>query len=128
PIYDAWPTVSHGAVLGEDFDSAQRTGTLSDEQMRRHLTEFASRSFRRPAQADEIDRLMQLIATRRQSGRSTLEAYGDGLKAVLCSPAFLYLDEPGEMRLSPYALASRLSYFLWSSLPDEKLLELSLAD
>src|SRR5256885_3165794 len=96
--------------------------------MRRHLSEFASRAFRRPAQTDEIDRFMQLIASRRQAGRSALDAYGDGLKAVLCSPAFLYLDEPGDKRLSSYALASRLSFFLWSSLPDEELLELASAD
>ena len=112
-------------LLWDSIAAEPESLPLSDEQMRRHLTEFASRAFRRPAQVEEIDRFLQLIATRRQVGRSALEAYGDGLKAVLCSPAFLYLDEPGDKRLSSYALASRLSYFLWSSLPDEELLELA---
>src|SRR5207248_3031727 len=82
--------------------------------------QFASRAYRHPAKPDEIERLMKLIAARRQTGRSPLEAYGDALKAILCSPAFLYLDESGndesggrnesgDKRLSSYALASRLS-------------------
>lgn len=125
PFYDEWPTAAQRAVLGNDFEPAARSGALNDEQMRRHLTAFASRAFRRPVQPKEIDRIMQLVASRRQTGRSALDAYGDGLKAVLCSPAFLYLDEPGDKRLSSYALASRLSYFLWSSMPDEELLALA---
>jgi hypothetical protein len=77
--------------------------------------------------------LLALIAARRDAGRLPLQAYGDALKAVLCSPACLYLDESGdkdesgEKRLSDYALASRLSYFLWSSMPDQELLDLAAA-
>ena len=63
----------------------------------------------------------------RESGRTPLEAYRDGLSAVLCSPGFLYLDEPGDTRLSAYELASRLSYFLWSSMPDQTLLDLAVS-
>ena len=62
---------------------------LRRRPMRRHLTEFTSRAYRRPARAEEIDRLLRLIAVRRESGRSPLEAYRDGLSAVLCSPGFL---------------------------------------
>jgi hypothetical protein len=124
PFYDEWPTAGQRAVLGDDFQATAQSGLLTDTHARRNLTAFASRAFRRPAQSEEVDRLVHIIASRRQAGRSALEAYGDGLKAVLCSPAFLYLDEPGEKRLSPYALASRLSYFLWSSMPDEELLDL----
>jgi hypothetical protein len=93
--------------------------------MREHLTRFASQAYRRPARTDEIDRLMELIARRLEAGRSAMEAYRDGLAAVLCAPGFLYLDEPGEKKLSPHALASRLSYFLWSSMPDERLIDLA---
>lgn len=123
PFYDTWPTAAQRAVLGDDWESVQATGKLTDETMRRHLTEFAARAYRRPVQPEEIDRLLKLIALRRESGRTPLEAYRDGLCAVLCSPAFLYLEEPGEKNLSAYALASRLSYFLWSSLPDQQLLD-----
>jgi hypothetical protein len=114
-------------VLGDDWEAASATGALSEETIRRHLTEFTARAYRRPAQTEEIDRLMRLIAVRRQAGRSTLKAYRDGLCAVLCSPGFLYLDEPGDgdTQLSAHALASRLSYFLWSSMPDQPLLDLA---
>jgi hypothetical protein len=115
-------------VLGDDWESATASGVLSEEQMRRNLARFASRAYRRPAQPEEIDRLLQLIAVRRQAGKSPLEAYADGLKAILCSPSFLYLDEADDTQLSSYALASRLSYFLWSSMPDEELLELAAQD
>lgn len=125
PFYDAWPTASQRAVLGDDWASVHATGTLSEETMRKHLIAFVSRAYRRPAEKDEIDRLLKLIAGRKQSGRTPLEAYRDGLSAVLCSPGFLYLEEPGEKNLSPHALASRLSYFLWSSMPDAELLELA---
>jgi cytochrome c553 len=125
PFYEAWPTAAQRVVLGDDWESVQATGKLTDEMMRRHLTEFAARAYRRPVQPDEVERLLKLIALRRESGRTPLEAYRDGLCAVLCSPAFLYLEEPGEKNLSAYALASRLSYFLWSSLPDQQLLDLA---
>jgi hypothetical protein len=128
PFLPSWPTAAQRAVLGADWEVASATGTLSDETIRRHLAEFTARAYRRPTQVEEIDRLMRLIALRRQSGRSPLEAYQDGLSAVLCSPGFLYLDEPGEARLSSYALASRLSYFLWSSIPDQPLLDLAASD
>lgn len=128
PLYESWPTASHRAVLGDDWESVQASGTISDDVMRKHLTAFASRAYRRPAWPEEIERLMQLIAVRRESGRSPLEAYGDGLKAVLCSPSFLYLEESADQQLSPHALASRLSYFLWSSMPDPELLALAAAD
>src|SRR5688572_9665904 len=111
--------------MGDDWETANHTGELTTEQMRRHLTQFASRAYRRPASTDEIDRLLQLIAARRDAGRKPLAAYSDGLKAVLCSPSFLYLEEPADKQLSSHALASRLSYFLWSSMPDERLLDLA---
>ncbi len=125
PFLESWPTAGQRAVLGDDWEAANATGALSEETIRRHLTEFTARAYRRPARAEEIDRLLRLIALRRESGRSPLEAYRDGLCAVLCSPGFLYLDEPGDTQLSSYALASRLSYFLWSSMPDQPLLDLA---
>ena len=96
PFLESWPTAGQRAVLGDDWEAASATGVLSEETIRRHLTEFTARAYRRPAQAEEIDRLLRLIALRRESGRSPLEAYRDGLCAVLCSPGFLYLDEPGD--------------------------------
>jgi mono/diheme cytochrome c family protein len=125
PFYDEWPTASQRAVLGDEWASIQAAGSLSENQARKHLIKFASRAYRRPATADEVQRLIDLMAVRQQAGRSPLESYSDALKAVLCSPAFLYLDEAGGGSLSDHALAARLSYFLWSSMPDERLLELA---
>lgn len=125
PIYETWPTPSQRAVLGDDWESVLQSGSLPREQMRKHLTAFASRAYRRPVGGEEIDRIMRLVAVRQEAGASALEAYSDGLKAVLCSPNFLYLDQPAMAPLSSYALASRLSYFLWSSMPDQELLDLA---
>ena len=57
-------------------------------------------------------------------GMDPLKAYQLGCQAILCSPTFLYLDL-GEGELADISLASRLSYFLWSSSPDAILLELA---
>jgi hypothetical protein len=88
---------------------------------------FADRAFRRPARDDEIDRLLQLFAMAQRRGESFERCCQVTLSAVLLSPQFLYLVEPGEPNtdrsLTDYELASRLSYFLWSTMPDEALLQ-----
>lgn len=92
---------------------------------------FLTRSFRRPPTSDEKKRYLNLF----QSQAETLPFY-DGARAVvtmaLCSPHFVFRPEPtanpkaGMSRLSEIQLASRLSYFLWSSMPDEELLSLAI--
>lgn len=127
PLLEAWPTAAQRALLGDDAEQILAQRSMSEDQMRMQLTRFLARAYRRPAQPDEVARLLQLIASRRGAGRTPLEAWGDAVQAVLCSPSFLFLDETTDEagRLTPYGLASRLSYFLWSSLPDEELLELA---
>jgi hypothetical protein len=125
PFYDEWPKAGQRDLLAGGTETALSNGALTDDQMRSALNAFASRAYRRPATDDEINRLMNIAQARRESGRSVLDAYRDALVAVLCSPAFLYLEETPSSRLSPHALASRLSYFLWSSMPDEELLTLA---
>jgi hypothetical protein len=92
------------------------------------LTAFARRAFRRPAAPAEIDSLMALIDKVRAGG-----TYDDGLKAaitaVLLSPHFLYKEETSvgvaanapPKALNAFELATRLSYFLWSTMPDDAL-------
>ncbi|HRJ08666.1 MAG TPA: DUF1592 domain-containing protein [Prosthecobacter sp.] len=115
PIVQEWPPVSQRSVLGE--------AGFEPERRREILQSFASRAYRRPATADEVDRLMRVVDTRRQAGSTPFEAMKDGLKAALCSPAFLYLADPAakEEKLSAHAFATRLSYFLWSTMPDAEL-------
>jgi PAS domain-containing protein len=91
---------------------------------RRLLEQFAERAFRRPMAADDLVDVLSLVNERLEQKYSFQEAMRIGFQAILCSPEFLFFDEaPG--RLGPHALASRLSYFLWSSLPDEQLLQLA---
>ncbi len=118
PLLTIWPPAGRQAVLGGRPFTPGRTREI--------LHQFADRAYRRPARSDEVDRLVAVVENRRQQGRQPYEALQDGLKAALCSPAFLYLVEPANAfataaELNAHALASRLSYFLWSTLPDAEL-------
>lgn len=96
------------------------------------LQPFAFRAYRRPVQPAEVDRLVRLVDRVLQTGGSFEEGIQVAVQAVLCSPHFLFrweLDSdssPAEVReLDDYEVASRLSYFLWSSMPDEELFKLA---
>lgn len=95
------------------------------------LSAFASRAYRRPASPEQVATLMKVYRTERESGRAFETAVRAALSAALVSPNFLFrsVAHPGasnpesRYRLSGYELASRLSYFLWSSMPDQPLLD-----
>lgn len=100
------------------------------EPARRILEAFSRRAFRRPVTADEIDRLMTLFDRAQERGDEFVPSLRLALKGVLISPHFLFLAEPepaehGVHLLGGVPLASKLSYFLWSSMPDEPLLKLA---
>lgn len=87
----------------------------------RLLRQFGTRAFRRPVQDADIADILSLVNAKLAQKLCFQEALKTGYQAVLCSPEFLFLQErPG--RLDDYALAARLSYFLWNSLPDDALL------
>ena len=98
------------------------------------LSAFASRAYRRPVRPEELDRLVALARRAQEAGESWTGSVKTAMKAVLISPFFLYRIEwqpdPHDAQkvadLSDFALASRLSYFLWSSMPDDRLLSLAL--
>ena len=101
-------------------------------RVRKVLETFLPRAYRRPVKKEEIDRLMvfaQLSLT--QEGESFIrpKSVYAPLRAALCSPYFLYRieqDPPeGTAPINEYELASRLSYFLWSSMPDDELFKLA---
>jgi hypothetical protein len=96
---------------------------------RQVISAFASRAFRRPATDQEVQPLLELFELADQRGESFERSIQVALTAVLVSPQFLYLVEPDEQKgnrpLTDYELASRLSYFLWSTMPDDELLELA---
>ena len=92
------------------------------------LAQFAERAYRRPLAAEEREELLAFYRLLRDEDELSHEdAMRDALASILVSPYFCYrfdlaADGPEIQPLSPYALASRLSYFLWSSMPDEELL------
>ncbi len=91
---------------------------------REAVEKFAGRAFRRPLEEGEVEPFVKLALATLEAGRPFAEAVRSGLRAVLTAPQFLILDErPG--KLDDYALAARLSYFLWSSPPDDELLRLA---
>lgn len=102
------------------------------EQTREILSRFASRAYRRPATSAEVDRLVRIVADAESRGQKYEAGIQLALQAVLASPKFLFrleLDDRPESDdprpLNEYQLASRLSYFLWSSLPDDELFALA---
>lgn len=84
------------------------------------LTTFATRAFRRPVEQAEIESYASIVDLQLQRGMSFEEAMSAGYKALLCAPDFLFIGLEGAT-VPEYALASRLSYFLWNSMPDDAL-------
>ncbi len=92
---------------------------------RRVIALFMERAYRRPVAPDEVERVLKIYRLAQDRGESYERAAQIALTTVLASPGFLFLVEPEPARedrpLTEFELASRLSYFLWSSMPDEEL-------
>lgn len=102
------------------------------EQTREILTRFASKAYRRPATVVEINRLVKLAEEVQARGEKREAGIQLAMQAALVSPKFLFrveLDDRPDSSdphgIDEYQLASRLSYFLWSSMPDEELFALA---
>ena len=125
PVTESWPTTAHQQIFfkggaGKDDSADQKLAYARDI-----LSRFATRAFRRPSQPAEIDRLLQLVEGELKAGSAFEAALKPALQAVLCSKNFIYLIEGSATapspRLNDWELAARLSYFLWSTMPDERL-------
>jgi hypothetical protein len=92
------------------------------EDAERLLADFLPRAFRRPVPADVRGQYVQRVSERLKAGDCFETAMRWAYRAALCSPDFLYHVEPAG-RLDDQALACRLSYFLWNSMPDDELLQ-----
>jgi len=118
PIAEEGPTFAQREYLPAELGGA-----------REKLTKLAERAFRRPVSTEEVDRLVKLVESEVKSGEKLESAMKAACQAVLCAKDFLYLVEGREVsgtagkggRLTEWDLASRLSYFLWSTMPDEAL-------
>jgi hypothetical protein len=118
---------SHRRIYGEPL-----AGESKAEYMTRVLEDFGRKAFRRPPHEGEIERYLTFMQVADAHGEGMEHAIRMALEAMLVSPAFLFREEPasggssgGKMLITEHALASRLSYFLWSSMPDEELLALA---
>jgi len=118
PHIDQWPPASHRLIFGDDTDAAK----VDIDQL---VLRFTSRAFRQPVKPKDVRHYADFIRKRIDNGDSPAVAIKLGLAAILTSPRFLYLDEgndESDPRLTPFEFASRLSYFLWSSMPDSELI------
>lgn len=101
---------------------------LNRAELERRLLPLAARAFRRPLTRDEKKTLISTVLEHgRQIGKPEY-AWHYGIRRILCSPDFLYREaEPSDQpaQLSQHALASRLSYTFWSTMPDAELLQLA---
>ena len=98
--------------------------TLKAESIDKLVNRFATRAFRRPVTEAQSAPYRQIAAKSLQEGDSVLEALRAAYRAILCSPRFLtFIEAPGP--LDDHAIASRLSFALWCSMPDQELLELA---
>ena len=126
PMHPVWPSASHKQLLGDLKEPVTNEGLA----VRKVLKRFMPLAFRRPVSSAEIEEKVALFSKHRGEASTFTEALKVPLSAVLASPNFLYLveqqpSESGSQLLSGYELASRLSYFFWSSMPDEELLSIA---
>jgi hypothetical protein len=97
---------------------------LKAENIDKLVSRFATRAFRRPVTEAQSAPYREIAAKSVQEGDSVLEALRAAYRAILCSPRFLtFIEAPGP--LDDHAIASRLSFALWCSIPDQELLELA---
>jgi hypothetical protein len=115
--------------LETDVEKSRRTGLVpaddaTPEVVAEHLQRFAGRAWRRPVTKEELEDYLKSYRVEREAGEQTADAYRVAMQGVLTSRNFLYLVEGEPVareRLADWELASRLSYFLWSSMPDDAL-------
>ena len=115
--------------LVTEAEKSRRNGVLppddaKPEVVAAHLHRFAERAWRRPVKTEELDDYLESYRVEREAGEKTIDAYRIALQGVLTSRNFIYLveGEPNHrVRLTDSELVSRLSYFLWSSMPDDGL-------
>jgi len=99
------------------------------EQTRQGLERLALRAFRRPVTTDELNGYLGIVKAELEAGEQYVDAVKAGMLAILCSKSFLFIAEGDEnadrQTLNDWEIASRLSYLLWSTMPDDELFNLA---
>lgn len=131
-LHQAQESRTSMARLREPAGDVHESFYNRQELARLILEGFLPRAFRRPVASEEVDRYMRFVRlSLAQDGENTMRAAALAMRAALLSPHFLFrleghADEPAGIHpLSEFELATRLSYFLWSSMPDAELFRLA---
>lgn len=111
--------------MWQEWFAAPEQQADSDAAIRSRVKSLLYRAFRMPVDEATVDRYTRFAVARMQGGMSFTDSMKRVLSAVLSSPAFLYRVPAQDDITAQYELASNLSYFLWSSGPDEELLQLA---
>jgi hypothetical protein len=121
------PFIKNLANLPQHFEPSTVASRAPEADARRLLAHFLPRAFRRPVTPEEVDRYANLFKARFDEGDLFEVAMRTAYQAALCAPDFLFLKEKTGS-LDSWALASRLSYFLWNTMPDDELFALAEKD
>ncbi|MBI1356809.1 MAG: DUF1592 domain-containing protein [Acidobacteria bacterium] len=124
PIYDEYPPAHHKRIL---FESQLRESDET-EYARQVLKRFMTRAWRRPPEDWAVESYVSFFRAQQEAFPVFEERIRETLAMVLISPEFLYLMEPDSQAKRPldaWETASRLSYLLWSTMPDERLFALA---
>lgn len=129
-IPDSPDFVPRNVGIWDDFFAAPAEGVDLKAEARRRLEPFLLKAFRRPVDGAQLDRYVDFAAQQLESGVAFPEVMKSLAAATIASPKFLYLYETSTdgrtaETVDDFELASRLSFFLWGSLPDETLLDLA---
>jgi len=121
PVYDSWPPSYHKQILFE-----RPRGLSDDAYAKQVITRFIDRAYRRPATEADVAPIYDFYQHIRSDMPSFESAIREALAMVLISPDFLYLIEPASeqgqsIALTDHERATRLSYLLWSTMPDDEL-------
>ncbi|MCM8527327.1 MAG: DUF1592 domain-containing protein, partial [Lentisphaeraceae bacterium] len=117
PVLPSYPTPAQKEFLPSEGEQ--------NADIRKYVRKFASKSFRRPAHDYEVDHYSKLVESELKKGEKINSALKAAYQAILCSKNFIYIVEGNEKNnekfLNNWEIANRLSYFLWSTMPDQEL-------
>ena len=121
PVYESWPPDAYFyKTYCDDIDASS-----GDEACKAILKRLARKLFRGPVSDAEMQQFYEYAMKALARDRSIFSGLQAGIRGMLCSPKFLFKQEGESGTLDHYAIAARMSYFLWNSLPDEILFELA---
>ncbi|MDG1894767.1 MAG: DUF1592 domain-containing protein [Fuerstiella sp.] len=123
PVFATWPPLHHTNIVPRQPDLVEDERPAAEQSLRI----FLPRAFRRSVDDGDVQKFLDFFDVVRPTANSFEAAMREVMAMALVSPDFLYIPEPnnGEQHLNEFELANRLSYFLWSTMPDQRLFQLA---